>query len=73
MGDSWGLNEKHGTTQIEILEYQTEKAFDHTDRVEQRLLSMIKNLESELEKLKSEVKELHAQNEISATTGAREV
>ena len=73
MGDSWGLNEKHGLTQIEILEYQTEKAFDHTDRVEQRLVSMIKNLEADVENLKSEVKELRAQNEIRATTDAREV
>lgn len=49
-------------TRLEILEYEINKAFEHTDRLEQRFdLHRLNPLEAEVRDLKAEVKGLKAE------------
>lgn len=52
---SWGIHEKHGLTELEIIEYRHEKLFDHLWRIEERHDAQIKALEAEVVRLKADL------------------
>ncbi|NCC85582.1 MAG: hypothetical protein EOM03_15860 [Clostridia bacterium] len=57
---SWGIHEKHGLTELEILEYRHEKLSDHLWRIEESHDAQLKALATEITKLRAIIEELKA-------------